>query len=89
MNKNKAQKIHAKRRFLERHGIEFTAKKEQFFVDQIQSGKATFIQKRTNRISIFEVIYDGKPYQVAYDKHRHSIATVLGESLGFMKEVPL
>lgn len=79
MSKLKAERIHAKRRFLERFGLELNRSEYADLVKQIQSGKAQFVSRSSNRITKWIVKYvgGGKNEQLiaVYDKMRHSIVT--------------
>lgn len=46
-------------------------------VDQIRSGNAGFIDKRSHRLSRFWVLYDGVSYPVVYDRARKIIVSVM------------
>lgn len=73
MNKRKGQHRHAKRRALERYGVEVNAETLKALEREIRAGKGVFIEKKSHRISIFRV----REFIVAYDKTRGSIATFL------------
>lgn len=78
--KRKAQQKHAVRRFAQRHG-EFVGQ-DRFLemVHSIQEGRATFIEKQSNRVSVFDVALGEKIVRVVYDKHRKTIVTALPDS---------
>lgn len=48
-------------------------------------GKASILQKQSNRVNICTVSYREKTFVLAYDKQRHSIATFLPEQPDFLK----
>lgn len=77
MNKKQAQQEHAKRRARERFGCKFTHEDEQEIIEKIQNGVATFIQKQTNRISLFGVIYQGVETVIVYDRERKVVVTLM------------
>lgn len=70
-------KKHARRRFRERTEINLTQHAHDEMTRQIRKGEARHVYKRTNRVSIFWVKFEGKEYKVAYDKLRKLIVTVL------------
>jgi len=77
MSKLDCQRRHAKKRFLQRHGLDFNRNVRRFFEESIKKGTATFVYKQTGRITVWDVEYEGKIYRVIYDKQRHNIVTVL------------
>ena len=77
-SKVEGQREHAAVRSLERYGVWLDRSHQREIILQIQSGRdATFLERRSNRVSIWQVIYHGRPMRVVYDKKRHSLATVL------------
>ena len=79
MRKKKAQRVHCRRRFFERYGMNMTNALHDQFVKTIQSGEARFIRKSSLRVSIFGIDHDGREIIVAYDKHRKQLASTLPE----------
>tara|TARA_Y100000034_G_scaffold91156_1_gene109940 strand:+ start:1008 stop:1268 length:261 start_codon:yes stop_codon:yes gene_type:complete len=78
ISKTKAQRIHAKKRFVERYGLDFTRHVRREFCRRIQKQeKARFIERQSTRVSVWDVEYEEKIYRVVYDKIRKSIVTVL------------
>ncbi len=77
LSKKKAQEAHARRRAAERFGVHLTREAEQEILDKIRSGKATFIRKESNRVSLFGVIFTGKETVVVYDRSRKTIVTLM------------
>ena len=71
-----AQTVHATRRFRQR-SIEVSGRDLEVMVAMIQRGEGTFVRRSTNRISIWELDYEGAPRRVVYDRNRHTIVTVL------------
>lgn len=76
-DKKKAQKIHAKRRALQRYSIELNKSLHKDWIHQIQNGVAKFVERQSNRISVYEILVEGKIIPVVYDKIRKNIVTVL------------
>ncbi len=75
-NKKKAIKTHFQRRSLERIGVLLDEKE---LVKKIQNNKLEFIEKQSNRISVFRYEYNNNFYRLIYDKTRKQIVTILFE----------
>lgn len=75
--KTENQKRHAKRRALQRFGIELTDEKRQNILNQINSGKSRLVRRQSHRVAIHEVTLDGVLIHVVYDKHRKEVVTLL------------
>lgn len=75
--KRKSQKVHAKRRFIQRFGLFLSDQQYEQIVRDIQSQKAQFIEKQSNRVTLWRVIVEDNEVVVVYDKERKSISTVL------------
>ena len=73
------QRNHAKRRFKQRYGIDFNQQMRQEFRRLIQSNQCVLVEKQSNRISIWDVTYEGNVYRIVYDKQRKNVVTVLPE----------
>lgn len=76
-SKKKAQHLHAKRRFIERYGLEVNRKDLRFMINQIQNGKAKLIERQSHRVSKWRVKFADRNVYVVYDKMRKSIVTAL------------
>lgn len=70
------QRIHAKRRFLERYGMTFSTRDLDAIVSQIKTGQASFISRQSLRVTIWDVFYCGTLMRVVYDKNTKNIVTV-------------
>jgi hypothetical protein len=75
-SKRKAQKAHARRRAAERFGICLTNESYRDLVRQIQSNQAKFVEKQSNRVTLWEVDFAGKKAVAVYDKSRHTVITL-------------
>jgi len=73
------QRNHSKRRFRQRYGIDFNQQMRQEFRRLIQSNQCVLVEKQSNRISIWDVTYEGNVYRIVYDKQRKNVVTVLPE----------
>lgn len=77
MNKKKAERIHAKRRALERYNLNVTEEVRNVLKSKIVRGDGTFIRRTSRRVSVWEVAVDAAVYKVVYDKQRKEIITFL------------
>jgi hypothetical protein len=75
--KKRCQQIHAANRARERFGINLSQNDQQEICRMIRDGEASFVRKDSNRVSVFDVLFKEYVIRAVYDKHRHSIATVL------------
>lgn len=76
-SKKIAQKRHAKQRALQRYGIDLNKTLLRTWVEQIHSGSAKFLERQSNRVSVFEITYNDKQIPVVYDRIRKTIVTAL------------
>lgn len=77
-SKSQAQRIHAKRRALQRYDLALNREQLDALVKRIQTGdNVTFVLKQSNRISHYELEIEGKKVRVVYDRERHNIVTFL------------
>jgi hypothetical protein len=81
-SKSESQRIHAKRRFLERHGINFTRHLRREFVKLIQTHQCHFVERQSHRVTVWDLIHEGEVYRVVYDSRTSNIVTV------YPKETP-
>jgi len=81
MNKRKQQISHCIRRFKQRFGLYVTVHDLNWIKHSIQNNQAEFIEKQSNRISKFKIIFRGKTVYVIYDRFRKTIVTVLTENM--------
>lgn len=75
-SKKECENIHAKSRIRERFGINMGKKLHQTFINSIQNGKAKFIRRQSNRVTVWQVEYNEDVLTLVYDKHRKQIITV-------------
>jgi hypothetical protein len=78
-SKGYAQTIHAIARAQQRYGLTLTRSDIMDLVRQIRDYRngVEFVEKQSNRVSIFRVVIRGQKYPVAYDKSRGTICTFL------------
>lgn len=77
MDKKKSEQIHAKRRVLERYGIELTQKLRDTIRGKIKRQDGKFLYRTSLRVSVWSVIHDDKRFKVVYDKQRKEIVSFL------------
>lgn len=76
-SKRECERIHAKTRAYQRYGLILNREKLQAVVRDIKTGKATFVEKQSLRVSVFDVLIEGQMCRVVYDRHRHEVVTFL------------
>lgn len=79
-SKARAQKYHAKRRARERFGIDLSYNDQIDMVEMIRNGQSRAVEKRSLRVTVHELEWDGQTLRVVYDKSRGTIVTVLPEA---------
>ena len=62
---------------MERFEFDLTKHKLKEIILQIQKGKAEFIERKSNRLTVFRLNYESKIMDVLYDKKRKTIVTFL------------
>lgn len=77
VTKTEAQRIHFKRRFLERHGITLNRHDIRHIAASLRDGKGKLISKQTNRVSIVAINFREEEYVIIYDRQRQTPVTVL------------
>lgn len=88
-SKTDAEKKHAMRRFAQRFPRELTSLEYDFLVKHIQDGKAKFIEKQSNRVSVFQVKINEVTAIAVYDKSRKTIITFLNEEMADGQNGPI
>ena len=76
-SKRKAIKSHFQRRSLERIGVLLDDKE---LVKKIQANELEFVERQSNRVSVFRYKFCEKSYRLVYDKTRKQIITILFEN---------
>ncbi len=75
--KKQCQRLHARRRFLERCSLCFTRDIEKSFIQAITDGRVGFVEQQSLRIYVYDVPFNYRLYRVVYDRTRNVIVTVL------------
>jgi len=77
LSKKFSQNIHARRRAIDRYNLKYNRFMRKELVQKILDGRAKFIEKQSNRVSKWRIIYQGQEFDVIYDNKRKSIVTFL------------
>ncbi len=77
--KKKSQYQHSQKRGRQRYGVTIGPKGYEELCNRIQQQDkdCVFLERQSNRVSMFAVRFEGEWMPVIYDKIRHSIATFL------------
>jgi hypothetical protein len=75
-SKKKALKAHFERRSIERIGVLLNEKE---LIKKIQANELEFVERQSNRVTVFRYKFKGENYRLVYDKTRKQIITVLFE----------
>ncbi|TRZ50073.1 MAG: hypothetical protein D4S01_07380 [Dehalococcoidia bacterium] len=78
--KARAHFKHTARRIQERFGVFMGPVLYSQLIKEIQTGVAQFIEKRSNRLSLFRTMYENQSLVLVYDKLRKTIVTVLHDT---------
>lgn len=68
---------HANRRCKERFGVSLKKEEQQEVIKLIQRHEAVFVERQSNRITVWDVLYKNTDMRVVYDTSRKVIVTVL------------
>ena len=71
------QRAHAKRRALERYGLDINRRRMKEIVVLLQAGLAEFLERQSCRISLWKMNIDGVDVRVVYDNKRKTIVSFL------------
>jgi hypothetical protein len=77
LTKTECEVLHAKRRCLERVGVELSKTLRREIVGKIQSGKLQVVRKQSNRVTVFRHTLNEREFDIVYDNKRHRIVTFL------------
>ncbi len=75
--KKKNQIRHARRRFKTRFDISLNANQYIQLVNRIKKGKGIFVRRQSNRVTIWDIDFEGQLIRVVYDKKTSAIVTAL------------
>jgi hypothetical protein len=76
-SKARLQKIHAKRSAFRCHGICLNSKNLKQITHSIRRGKSEFIEKRSNRVTEWKVVFRDITLRLLYDKNRGQVIKFL------------
>lgn len=69
--------MHAKKRAEQRYGVTLNRHGLRDLVEDIRSGRAQFVERQSNRITLWFVQLGDKTARAVYDKQRGTIVTFL------------
>ena len=75
--KGKLQKAHFCRRMKERFGVSVSSNVYQQFVKIIQKQQATFVERQSLRVTVWDINYENETIRVVYDSKRQKVVTAL------------
>ena len=73
-SKKRAIKTHFQYRSIERVGVLLNEKE---LINKIQKGELEFVERQSNRVTVFRYAYKNSIFRLVYDKIRKQIITVL------------
>jgi hypothetical protein len=79
VNKKHTEKIHFKKRFKERVGIECSRNFYNEIFSSIKNHRSIFLYKNSNRIFCYLIIINEKKFIIVYDKFRDVLVTLIPE----------
>jgi hypothetical protein len=77
MTKLSCERLHCKRRALERFGLRLNRKDLINMVTLIKRGEGKFLKRRSNRVTLWKINYKDNDMIAVYDKLRNNIITVM------------
>ena len=75
--KAKDLRIHANKRLRQRHGMPLCNKLRNTLIKAVQDDEAVFVERQSNRVTVWEYTVDGELLRFVYDKKRKEIVTFL------------
>ena len=75
--KKKNQIKHARKRFEARFDVSLNENQYTQMINRIKKGKAKFVQRQSNRVSLWDIEFEGHLIRVVYDKKTSAIVTAL------------
>lgn len=77
LTKASCQRAHAKRRALQRYSLILNRQDLDDIVSKIKSRDAEFVERQSNRVTIWRLSFKETLIRVVYDSLRHTIVTFL------------
>ena len=74
-----SERIHFRRRALERYGLRLGDAAQDRIVEDIRAGRAVFVERQSHRVRIYDVQYAGQRMRVVYDRKRRLLVSALPE----------
>ena len=75
--KRRNQIKHARNRFQKRFDIRLNDNQYNQIVNRVKKGRASFVRRQSNRISLWDLDFEGQRIRVVYDKKTAAIVTAL------------
>lgn len=79
-SKSKSERTHAKRRARERFGVNLSEPQFDALIKDIQDNKLEFIERQSNRVTVWRGMLEDKEAIVVYDSSRKEIVTFIDPS---------
>lgn len=76
-SKAKAERKHCLHRLRERFGVNLSENDYYGIINQIQNNKAKFVDRQSNRVTIWQLVIQQQDVVVCYDKIRKEIITAI------------
>jgi len=76
-SKKHAQRHHAKQRAYQRYGWNLNKHDLNLLAKRIQRGDGRFVERQSNRVTVWDIDINGETARVIYDSQRHQIVTFL------------
>lgn len=72
-----AERSHTKRRLAERYGLEVSSDEIFQMAKSIAHGHGTLIAHQSRHVDHWQLVYQGQPLRLVFDRQRRSIITAL------------
>lgn len=73
--RDRALRVHAHQRFVQRIGLPLTARRHANIVVTIEEGRATFLSRQDRHLFRYRLLIDGEDIIVCYDRRRRMVRT--------------
>ena len=76
------QREHFCGRLWQRYGIRIDRRTYEYLCVLVRAGEARFVERQSNRVTVYDLTVLGKTVRVVYDSVRHCLVTVFPPSEG-------
>lgn len=76
-SKRQINHLHAKRRAMQRYGLDLNKSLHKQLAQAIRDGHATFVKRRSRTRTVWLVELEGRKIRAVYDSNQHNLVTVL------------